>query len=78
MQDPCIYPSATHFQLKPCVKFLAHNLFLNCPIVSKFCTEHGSDTAMLCAKFQNNWTTEMDVVDKQYLQDLSLIWFFSG
>ena len=41
----------------------AHDLFLCRPIILKFCTEHGSDTAMLCAKFQNDWATEMDVVD---------------
>ena len=29
------------------------------------CTEHGSDTAVLCAKFQNDWTTETDVMDEQ-------------
>ena len=35
----------------------AHNSFVNCPIVVKFCTEHGSDTAMLWAKFRNYWVT---------------------
>ena len=35
------------------------------PIEFKFCTKHGSDTAMLCAKFQNDWGTEMDVMDEQ-------------
>ena len=29
-----------------------------CEIVLKFCTEHDSDTAVLCAKFQNDLTTE--------------------
>ena len=24
----------------------------------EICTEHGSDTAMLCAKFQNDWETK--------------------
>ena len=31
-------------------------------IILKFCTEHGSDTAMLCAKFQNNFTSELGCV----------------
>ena len=31
----------------------------------KFYTEHGSDTAMLCAKLQNDSTTEMDVIVQQ-------------
>ena len=26
-----------------------------CSVILKFCTEHSSTTAMLCAKFQNNW-----------------------
>ena len=30
-----------------------------------FCTEHGSITAMLCAKLQNDLTPEMDVMDEQ-------------
>ena len=25
-----------------------------CPIILKFCTQHGSYTAVLCAKFQND------------------------
>ena len=32
---------------------------------SNFCTEHGSDTVVLCAKFQNDWTTERDM-DKRH------------
>ena len=47
------------------------NLFHGCAIVLKFCTEYGSDTAVLYAKFQNNCTTEMDVMDEW---DLSLRW----
>ena len=35
-----------------------------CPIVLKFCTEHSSITAMLCAKFWNDQTTEKWVVGK--------------
>ena len=31
----------------------------------KLCTEHGSDTAMLCAKFQDNLTTKQKVMSKQ-------------
>ena len=34
-------------------------------IILKFCTEHSSDTAVLCAKFQIDWTTVMDVMDNQ-------------
>ena len=30
-----------------------------------FCTEHGSDTAVLCAKLQNDWATEAAIIDEQ-------------
>ena len=39
-------------------------LFSSDQIILKFCTEHGSITAMLCAKIQNNLTTEMDIIDE--------------
>ena len=35
-----------------------HKISYCCPITSKLCTDHGNITAMLCAKFQNDWTTE--------------------
>ena len=38
----------------------------NCRIVLKFCTEHGSITAVLCAKFQNVLTTMTKVMKKRY------------
>ena len=67
----CVIWCCTCFKLKSCseLKFCgelpgAHKLFLNLQIVSKLCTEHGRDTAMLCAKFQYNVTTEMDVMDE--------------
>ena len=41
----------------------AHNLFISYLIALKFCTEHGSDTAVLCAKFQNDWTVVVDERD---------------
>ena len=37
----------------------AHNIHFSCQITLKFCTEHGSITAMLCAKFKNDWMTEL-------------------
>ena len=37
---------------------LVLNINFNCQIVLKFCSEHGSDTAMLWAKFQNDLTIE--------------------
>ena len=52
------HPSET--RLKPKyreISFVHHSFFSN-PIVLKFCTEHGSDTAVL---LQSDRTTETDV-----------------
>ena len=35
-------------------------------MILKFCAEHNSDTAVLCAKFQNNWTTKVGVMDEDF------------
>ena len=46
------------------IKLKAHNIdfvyyiHVDCPIGLKFCTEHGSDTAVLCGNVQNDWATE--------------------
>ena len=34
-----------------------HDLLLSCPVILE------SDTAMLCAKFQNDWATEIHIMD---------------
>ena len=57
------YPSETHLKLTSHKISFVHNICLSCPIV--FCTEHGTDTAMLRAKFQANWIIETDVMDEQ-------------
>ena len=57
--------------------FVCDNHF-SYPIVLEFGTEHGSTTAVLCAKFQNKWGTENKVMDKQDLRDLSLRWVSEG
>ena len=44
----------------------AHNVFLNCPIVVKFCIEHCNDTFVFYAKFQNDWASSRSVKDEQY------------
>ena len=41
----------------------AHNLFYSHPIILKFRTEHGIVTAMLCAKCEKDWMTDLDVMD---------------
>ena len=59
------YPSETHLKLKSRDISFVHNIRFHCPIGLKFCTEHGSDTAVLCAKFQNDRSTEAWVMDKR-------------
>ena len=55
------YPSETDIKLKYCEISFVHNIrFIN-PIILKCCTERDS-IAMLCAKFQNDWITEMFVI----------------
>ena len=60
-------PSKTDLQLKLYEIAFVHNLLLSCQMVLKFCTEHGSITAVLCAKFQNHLAIEMGVMDKRDL-----------
>ena len=50
------YPSETHLKLKSREISFAHSLFIRYPIALEFCT------AVLCAKFQNDWTTETNVM----------------
>ena len=38
-------------------------LFFNCPNLSKFRTEQGSNAAIVSAKFRNVLVTEIDVLD---------------
>ena len=54
----------THLVLKPRETSFTLNLFLSRPIVLKSCTEYGSGIAVLCAKFQNDFITEVDVTNK--------------
>ena len=51
----------------------ACNINLYCPTVSKFCTEHGSVTAVLCAKFSNLWTIKNVFIGKQNILRFELM-----
>ena len=53
------HPSETHLNLNSREVSFAHNLLLSYKVVLKFCT----DTAVLCTKFQNDWTNDTDVTD---------------
>ena len=59
------YQSETHLKLKSHKILFVHNICLRCPIVLKFCTEYGSDTAVLCAKFQDDWIIDTAVMEEQ-------------
>ena len=59
------YPSETHLQLKS--RQISpppppHNIHISCRIVLKFCTEHGSNTAVIGTRFQKRF----DNYDKNY------------
>ena len=51
------YPSETHLQIKSREIWFVHDIHISSLITSDFCTEHGGITAMLCAKFRNDWVT---------------------
>ena len=51
-------PSETHIKSKSRKTSFTHNLITRYSVVLKFCTEHGSTTAMLYAKVRNDCTTE--------------------
>ena len=51
-----------------------HELFLSNMIILQFHTEHGNDTAMLCAKFQNDQVTKTDVMEEGFHKMQVLRW----
>ena len=59
------YPSETRLKRKSREISFVHDIRFNCPIGLKFCIEHGSDTAVLCAKFQSDQSIEAWVMDKR-------------
>ena len=61
------YPSDIHLKLKSREASFAHNSCFSWLIALKFCTGHGSITAVsvLCAKFQTDWAIETDVMDER-------------
>ena len=59
------YPFETHLKLKSRAISFVHNIRFNCPIGLKFCTEHGGDTAVPCAKIQSDRSTAAWVMGKR-------------
>ena len=62
----CIgYPSETNLKIKSHEVSFVHTICVSSPIFWKIRTEHGSITAVLCAKFHNDWTREWNSMDKR-------------
>ena len=61
--------SETHRELQSREVSLARNLYYSFPIILRFFLqdEHDSDTVVLLATFQNDWTIETDVMDEQVI-----------
>ena len=66
------YPPETYLKLKSREISFPHNLFSSNPIVLKFSTEHGSNTAVLCAKFQKFRQLKMLLWTNEISRDLNL------
>ena len=58
-------PSENHFKLKSRKVSFFYNIHCTPRIFLKFCTEHGSDTAVLCAKFQKNPSNRKESMGKR-------------
>ena len=76
---PPVRSSDIHtFELKSHEIAFAHNLLLNCQIVLSLCTEHGSVTAVPYANFQNDSTTDMDVMSERDLTRFRILRWVPG
>ena len=55
------------------ILFTQSNYFCH-PVILKFCTEPGSSTAMLCAKFQNDWASVCGLTTYSSIYDRDIFW----
>ena len=53
-----------YVKLKSCTLLFAKNIHFICGMTFRICTEHGSDTAMLCAKCQTDLAIELQIMDQ--------------
>ena len=72
------YQYKNHLKPKSHEISFAHKLFLSIVVLLKFFTKHGSFTAVLCVKFRNDWTIEINIMMKGILLHLSLRWGSDG
>ena len=68
------YPSKTHHKLKCREISFVHNIHLDDIIIFKFWTEHDNTIVMFNAKFQDDWTTETNVMDERGFARFELRW----
>ena len=59
------YTSEMHLKPKSSKISFSVNLYINGPIIYKLCKAHGSITAVLYWKFQNDWTIETNLMGVQ-------------
>ena len=71
-----IYPLKNHSKIKSHKILLVHNIHFSCQIILTFCTEHGGVTAMLCAKVQNDLTTEKYIMCKNKFSKFEVKMFY--
>ena len=59
------YSSEAHFKLRARENLFIQNIHFSYPITLKICPDHGSDTAILCTKFE-----------KKHIQDFTKFEFW--
>ena len=66
------YHTETHLKLKSREISVAHNLFLSSQVDLEFCAEYGGDTVVSYGNCQNDWASEIDVLNKRYFTRFEL------
>ena len=70
------YRISVHLKLKSHKISVTQNIHFSCQIVLEICAEHGSDTTVLCTKFQNDLTTKQsDICKRVFTRFLSKMHF---
>ena len=66
-RDPRVTPGGCYNRGSPSLNSpeisIVHNLSIWYPIVMKFYRDHGNGTIVFCVKCQNEWATDMNVMD---------------
>ena len=75
---PSLPPPPPLHKLKSCEISSTHNTHFSCQMVSKFGIEHGSDTDVLCAKFQSDLIMRKKLWANEITWDMSFEKSFQG